>query len=77
MKDDEADAIVAEVVARLRTRREELGLSINKVAELAGLSHVGVLQIEGGERSPQLRTALKLAAALDLSLAKVLRDLKG
>ena len=52
-------------------------MSLNKLSELAGMSHVGVLQIEAGERSPQLRTALKLASALDLDLAEVIRSVQG
>lgn len=72
MKDEQADRIVTAIVARLRKRREELGLSVNKVAERAGMSHVGVLQIESGERSPLLRTAIKLAHALEIPLSSIL-----
>jgi transcriptional regulator with XRE-family HTH domain len=39
------------------------------------MSHVGVLQIEAGERSPQLRALFKLAEALDLRPSKVLEDI--
>ena len=77
MKDEEADVLVAQVVGRLKKRREELGLSLNRLSEMAGMSHVGVLQIENGERSPQLRTVFKLAKALDLDAAELFRTLRG
>jgi transcriptional regulator with XRE-family HTH domain len=63
------------VVERLRQRREELGLSVNKLAEMAGMPHVGILKLESGDRTPMLRTALKLAKALNLRLSSVLADL--
>ncbi|BCX49851.1 transcriptional regulator, XRE family protein [Haloferula helveola] len=75
MKEEEADTRVAEIVSRLKARRESLGMSLSRLSELAGMSHVGILQIESGERSPQLRTIIKLAAALDLKLAKLFSGL--
>ncbi|MGA0900586.1 MAG: helix-turn-helix domain-containing protein [Luteolibacter sp.] len=33
------------------------------------MSHVGIMKIEAGERSPQLRTVLKMAAALKVNPA--------
>jgi DNA-binding XRE family transcriptional regulator len=74
VKDEVADQIVAALVERLRQRRLEQGLSVNKVAELAGMSHVGLLQIESGERTPMLRTALKIADALNSKLSDSLLD---
>ncbi len=71
MKDEEADRLVEAIVLRLRERREELGMSVNKLAEKAGMSHVGILQIESGARSPMLRNVVKIAAALDLDLGQV------
>ena len=72
MKDSEADKLVTKVVGRLKARREELGMSVNKLSELAGMSHVSILKIESGENSPQLRTVLKLAAALEMDLGDIL-----
>ena len=74
MKDEETDRLTAAVVERLRQRRVELGLSVNKLAEKAGMTHVGILKLESGDRTPMLRTTLKLAKALDLRLSSVLRD---
>lgn len=75
MKDEETDKLTAAVVGRLQQRREELGLSVNKLAELAGMTHVGILKLESGDRTPMLRTALKLSKALDLRLSSVLAEL--
>ncbi len=75
MKDADADRIIGAVVAKLRSVREEKGLSVNRLAETAGLTHVGVLNIESGNRSPQLRTALKLADALGIRLSEILAEL--
>ena len=74
MKDDEADRIVEAVVRQLKAIREEKGISVNRLAELAGLTHVGILNIESGKRSPQLRTALKIADALDIRISDLLRS---
>ena len=72
MKDKEADAIVAQVVAQLQERREELGISLNKLSELVGMDHSAILRIENGERSPLFRTVVKLAAALEVELESIL-----
>jgi len=74
MKDEETDRHTAAVVKRLKQRREELGLSVNKLSEKAGMTHVGTPKLESGDRTPTLRTALKLAKALDLRLSSVLSD---
>ncbi|QTN34382.1 helix-turn-helix transcriptional regulator [Akkermansiaceae bacterium] len=49
-------------------------MSVNKVAEKAGMSHVGILQIESGERSPMLRNVIKIAAALEVDLSDLFSD---
>lgn len=71
MKDAEADAQVAIIVERLKALRIEQGMSLNQLSELAGISHVGIMKIEAGERSPQLRTVLKMAAALKVDAARL------
>ena len=72
MKEEETDRLIAAIVSCLRKRREELGLSVNKVAEMAGINHAALLRLEDGSRTPLLRTSLKLAKALDLRLSQVL-----
>lgn len=75
MKDDETDRLTAAIVRRRRQRREELGLSVNKVAEMAGINHAALLRLEEGSRTPMLRTALKLTKALDFPLSELLAEL--
>lgn len=75
MKDEEGDRVLTALAARLKARREELGFSINKLAEKANMTHVGVLKLESGERTPMLLSVLKMSKALDLPLSTILREL--
>lgn len=74
MEDSEADEIIARLAERLKAAREAKGLSMNRLGDLAGLDQVAISRIEKGERSPTLRTLLKMAAALDLHLSDELRE---
>jgi len=58
----------------LRLAREKRGLSMNRVAERAGLSQQMVSYVERGMRNPTLETLLRLAAAIEINLAEVLRQ---
>lgn len=60
--------------AAVRERRHELGLSQERLAELAGLDRTYVSSLERGRRNPTLKTAARLAGALNLPLAELLRD---
>lgn len=55
---------VAQIGARVRVLRFERGLSIRALAELAGCSPHGVMQIELGHAAMTLGTIHKLALAL-------------
>jgi transcriptional regulator with XRE-family HTH domain len=64
----------------LRSRREELGLSRQRLAELTGLSYPYVAQLEGGHRTPSAEAAQDLATALEMphrQLADLLDREKG
>lgn len=64
----------------LRSRREELGLSRQKLAGLTELSYPYIAQLEGGHRAPSAEAARQLADALELSqgvVAEVLAREKG
>lgn len=74
MDDAQADEIIAKLAQRLKEAREAKGLSMNALAALAGMDQVAVSRIEKGERSPTLRTALKLSDALELNLSNLLRE---
>jgi DNA-binding XRE family transcriptional regulator len=51
----------------LRQGREELGLTQQELADIAGLTSTAVAMIERGERSPNLDTAARLCWALDVA----------
>jgi transcriptional regulator with XRE-family HTH domain len=63
----------AEVAALLRAEREKRGLSMNSVAERAGLSQPMVSLVEREMRKPTLDTLLRIAVALEVDLAEVLQ----
>jgi len=56
----------------LRSRREELGYSLRRVAELSGVPNNSILHIEQGRiGAPAPDKVARVAAALELSLADV------
>jgi XRE family transcriptional regulator, fatty acid utilization regulator len=57
---------------RLRHRRKQQGLTLEAVAEQAGLSASAVSLIETGKREAKISTLIALAAALDCELAELL-----
>ena len=67
-------AVCSRVVRILRRERERRGLSMNLVAERSGLSQQMVSYVEREMRNPTLETLLRMAAALDIDLARVLRE---
>ncbi|MBI5769813.1 MAG: helix-turn-helix transcriptional regulator [Verrucomicrobia bacterium] len=66
-------AVASEVAAILRAEREKRGLSMNLVAERAGLSQPMVSLVERELRMPTLDTLLRIATALDIDLVDVLQ----
>ncbi len=70
-----ASKTTAEFGRRVRSRREQLGLSQMAVAERAEMHFTYVSDIERGVRNPSLNTMVKLAAALDADLSKLVRSL--
>jgi transcriptional regulator with XRE-family HTH domain len=73
-RDSEREAVIARLVAQLKARREELGLSLNETAWRAGLNHSMVLRVERRERTPTIETLLRICEALDVKLWHLLRD---
>jgi len=55
-------------IRRLRMQR---GLTIQKLAEMSGLSVATIWLIENGRISPTLRTLRKIAAALGVSVEAI------
>ena len=60
---------------RLRARRERLGLSQLALGERAGLHFTFVSDLERGTRNPSLLTMLRLARALEVDLATLVKQL--
>ncbi|WP_320673217.1 helix-turn-helix domain-containing protein [Patulibacter defluvii] len=68
-----ADAERIEIGPRVRSLRENMGLSLRDVAERCGVSATTLSQVERGETSPTLQVAARIAAGLDLRLSQLLR----
>jgi transcriptional regulator with XRE-family HTH domain len=66
-------AIADELAAILRSERERLGLSMNAVAERAGLSQPMVSLVERRLRQPTLDTLLRISVALEVDLADLIQ----
>ena len=55
----------------VRRKRESLGLSIEKAAELCQMSYKGLEEIELGDSDPKLSSILNIAAALGINLEEL------
>jgi len=66
-------AIADQVAAILKSERERLGLSMNVVAERAGLSQPMVSLVERRLRQPTLDTLLRICIALEVDLADLIQ----
>ena len=53
----------------VRQRRESLGLSQEKLAEICGFDRTYISMIERGKRNPSFLNLLKLAAGLSTSVS--------
>ena len=60
--------------AALKARREAKGLSLEKLAQLAGTHFTSISKLERNQRAPSLRLALDLASALEVTLDVLIQD---
>lgn len=67
------EALIANAVRLLREEREKRGLSMNVVAQRAGISQSIVSLIERDLRNPTLDTLLRITEAIDVDLVDILR----
>lgn len=72
IRQKEIEAIRTAVVALLKERREELGISGAQLAERAGLNQSAISLLDRELRSPTLDTLLRMAAVLEVNLGEVL-----
>lgn len=59
---------------QVRSRRLERGLSQEQLSEKAGLDRTYVSSLESGKRNPAFSTLIKLASALEVELAELVRE---
>ena len=57
--------------ARVRALRRERGLTLKGLGRLAGLSHPFLSQVERGLARPSVTSVERIAAALDVSVARL------
>lgn len=67
-------AICSAVAQILRQERRKRGLSLAAVAARAGLSYQMVSFVEKEMRNPTLDTLLRIAAALEIDITKVINQ---
>jgi transcriptional regulator with XRE-family HTH domain len=65
-------AICSAVAHILRQERQKRGLSLANVAAKAGLSYQMVSFVEKEMRNPTLDTVLRIAAALEVDITKII-----
>ncbi|TXL91565.1 helix-turn-helix transcriptional regulator [Streptomyces sp. IB2014 016-6] len=58
----------------IRAAREAAGLTQIQLAEMAGLDHKTIHRIEYGTSDPTLGMLIRIAAALDTSVANLVRE---
>ncbi|MGH1552474.1 helix-turn-helix domain-containing protein [Streptomyces sp. L7] len=63
--------------ARVRARRNELGKSQERLADDSGMHWTFIGQVERGQRNVSLHNILKLAEALGVDAAELVRGLKS
>jgi transcriptional regulator with XRE-family HTH domain len=73
MRDRISEQIAEAAVALLTAVRKKKGLSHQFVADASGLNRSAISMIESGKRSPTLKTCLKIARALDVDLADLIK----
>jgi transcriptional regulator with XRE-family HTH domain len=70
--DRQCEAICSEVALLLKQERKERGLSLNALAERAGLSRQTVSFVEQELRVPTLATLLRLSLAMGVNLEDII-----
>jgi transcriptional regulator with XRE-family HTH domain len=66
------EAISLHVARLLKAEREKRSISLNLLAEKAGLNRQTVAFIEGGLRNPTLNTLFRLTSALEVEPEKII-----
>jgi len=72
----EAPEPLREFGARVRARRTALGWSQENLGEAANMHWTAISQLERAVRTPSLRTVARLAAALQIDPAKLVKGIE-
>lgn len=75
--ESKAHALCSEALRLLREERERRGLSKYAVAGRSGLSQQMVGYVERGTRNPTLETAVRMADAIGVDLADILKQARA
>ena len=70
--DQKTSAICLKLSQLLAERRNALGLSLNKLEEISGLSRQMIALVERGERNPSIESLIRLAFALNTTASELL-----
>lgn len=73
MRDRISERILAEAIALLAAARKKKGLSYQALAEMSGIHRTSISLMERGQLSPTLLVYLKLARALNVDLADLIK----
>ena len=71
-KDHFREAVNSQVIRILREAREKRGLSMNVLAQRAGLSQSIISLIERDLRNPTLDTLLRITHVMEVDLGKII-----
>jgi DNA-binding XRE family transcriptional regulator len=71
MASNRPDSVAQKMVSKLIETRKEKGISMNKLAWMAGVSPSGIAFLENGTHSPTLKTFLRIAAAMEMDVARL------
>ena len=74
MKENHADLVLQKVIVLLKELRKEKGLSHENLAKKSGITRAAISHIENGNRKPSLLICLRIADALEVSLAKIISE---
>jgi transcriptional regulator with XRE-family HTH domain len=73
----DAGTVLVSIGERLRSAREEAGLTMDQTAELSGLSKAHLSRLESAERQPSIAALLALADALGTPVSALLGEQKS
>jgi len=74
LKDSTVNALCSSISQLLKEERLRQNLSMNALASSAGLSQQMVSYVERGMRKPTLDTIVRMSLALNVDLARIVRE---